>query len=108
MVQSRINYVILRLEVDTLRQYFTLDTKFYNFFFFFNDTATTEIYTLSLHDALPISRARGTQFSSSSRAVEAYVHGPPRSEEHTSELQSLAYLVCRLLLEKKKNFVLRK
>src|SRR3712207_9537127 len=96
------------------------------FFFFFNDTATTEIYTLSLHDALPILR----------RSVEAelqlpvgvgplerhqdvrvrlvadidVVLGPPppllalraRSEEHTSELQSRQYLVCRLLLEKKK------
>src|SRR2546425_4015668 len=84
------------------------------FFFFFNDTATTEIYTLSLHDALPISgswpvaasrlvdarpghrRARGVAVP---RASEP---GLPRSEEHTSELQSLAYLVCRLLLEKKK------
>src|SRR5687767_15620226 len=73
-------------------------------FFFFNDTATTEIYTLSLHDALPISRNRA-----SSRGGGAS-HGDPlcfrprrrRSEEHTSELQSLAYLVCRLLLEKKK------
>src|SRR5256885_4371876 len=75
------------------------------FFFFFNDTATTEIYTLSLHDALPISRARA------SRRVERCRHrrapGEPgctraRSEEHTSELQSPCNLVCRLLLEKKK------
>src|SRR2546425_7143659 len=87
-------------------------------FFFFNDTATTEIYTLSLHDALPISKylaatrlirtdgivrqtaleiTRGaTTDLDKARAVYA------RSEEHTSELQSLAYLVCRLLLEKKK------
>src|SRR5712672_4827169 len=70
-------------------------------FFFFNDTATTEIYTLSLHDALPISTARRTWSAMTIRS-------PPasstllRSEEHTSELQSLAYLVCRLLLEKKK------
>src|SRR2546422_7302104 len=75
-------------------------------FFFFNDTATTEIYTLSLHDALPISGL--------SRAVALL--GPPpwpvlrravalvqRSEEHTSELQSRLHLVCRLLLEKKKS-----
>src|SRR2546430_12750203 len=74
-------------------------------FFFFNDTATTEIYTLSLHDALPISssppcarscarpRSRGT---SSDRRCR-----PERSEEHTSELQSQSNLVCRLLLEKK-------
>src|SRR5229473_8193776 len=69
------------------------------FFFFFNDTATTEIYTLSLHDALPI-YARGFQ-----GAFEHQLCAPGtdhRSEEHTSELQSLAYLVCRLLLEKKK------
>src|SRR4029079_19838433 len=69
--------------------------------FFFNDTATTEIYTLSLHDALPISRtissARVTWDSRTAGACSS----PVRSEEHTSELQSLAYLVCRLLLEKK-------
>src|SRR6185437_17178504 len=69
------------------------------YFFFFNDTATTEIYTLSLHDALPISVAsdscwRWLRHLCSNRSC--------RSEEHTSELQSLAYLVCRLLLEKKK------
>src|SRR3712207_7410690 len=90
------------------------------FFFFFNDTATTEIYTLSLHDALPI-------FDGSSSSVllapfrlrpdeESWLrrndgdlplpampwHNTVRSEEHTSELQSRQYLVCRLLLEKKK------
>src|SRR2546423_9103817 len=93
------------------------------FLFFFNDTATTEIYTLSLHDALPISwRSRGRRparrgtgaCSSPSRpgtGASATVPSPgcrewgehARSEEHTSELQSLAYLVCRLLLEKKNN-----
>src|ERR1041384_8859579 len=69
------------------------------FFFFFNDTATTEIYTLSLHDALPIC-ATCTRLPK----PKAICRLPPafRSEEHTSELQSLAYLVCRLLLEKKK------
>src|SRR2546426_7099289 len=77
-------------------------------FFFFNDTATTEIYTLSLHDALPISRGR---ILVQRRAPPA--QGPlqqrrgherrgDRSEEHTSELQSPCNLVCRLLLEKKK------
>src|SRR3989441_1602258 len=103
-----------------------------SFFFFFNDTATTEIYTLSLHDALPISLAasahRPRRCSSAASSGEslsrtarwgrasARCSSPPgrpaqglprgrraRSEEHTSELQSLAYLVCRLLLEKKKN-----
>src|SRR6266480_8078325 len=69
------------------------------FFFFFNDTATTEIYTLSLHDALPIS----PRPSSSSPAGSPPTPGAwPRSEEHTSELQSHVNLVCRLLLEKKK------
>src|SRR5256885_16708512 len=76
-----------------------------SFFFFFNDTATTEIYTLSLHDALPISCARvcttsivcGWQRASMKNVVRA------RSEEHTSELQSPCNLVCRLLLEKKKS-----
>src|SRR2546425_7603858 len=75
-------------------------------FFFFNDTATTEIYTLSLHDALPISAlpaasvwVRDLRREASTRRRHA---SRTRSEEHTSELQSLAYLVCRLLLEKKK------
>src|SRR2546425_7682978 len=87
-------------------------------FFFFNDTATTEIYTLSLHDALPISARTLVEITISTMAamigriprcrasILAGIFGKPvgsiRSEEHTSELQSLAYLVCRLLLEKKK------
>src|SRR3712207_7074315 len=86
-------------------------------FFFFNDTATTEIYTLSLHDALPISgcgrKWRAGQSPqprpppSSFRARRLPERAPARedlvrSEEHTSELQSRQYLVCRLLLEKKK------
>src|SRR2546428_9044119 len=85
-------------------------------FFFFNDTATTEIYTLSLHDALPISdvlRSRRQEDADRRRRPVPHV-GPrrepgiadddqrPRSEEHTSELQSRSDLVCRLLLEKKK------
>src|SRR5258708_10391068 len=92
-------------------------------FFFFNDTATTEIYTLSLHDALPICTPRrrcrkGTR--TSPRSTSASSTAPPpedrryrrcgrasgaRSEEHTSELQSPDHLVCRLLLEKKKTSV---
>src|SRR5438034_11669914 len=84
------------------------------FFFFFNDTATTEIYTLSLHDALPISRTTAARSASRSVAVPTpSAHGSlastlvaspraARSEEHTSELQSHSDLVCRLLLEKKK------
>src|SRR2546430_12677108 len=81
----------------------------YSFFFFFNDTATTEIYTLSLHDALPIFAARMRhRRSNAARKRQALRHrvAPPvvqhRSEEHTSELQSQSNLVCRLLLEKKK------
>src|SRR3712207_8899873 len=90
-------------------------------FFFFNDTATTEIYTLSLHDALPISpggpppgpakgvpgppgRPNGSRVSWSTFlcwSVRTFANR--RSEEHTSELQSRQYLVCRLLLEKKNN-----
>src|SRR5256885_10444511 len=86
------------------------------FFFFFNDTATTEIYTLSLHDALPIylqgQIARwplhtSGQLEKPAWPLQAVRHnrwGLPqnRSEEHTSELQSPCNLVCRLLLEKKK------
>src|SRR2546422_5561840 len=80
--------------------------------FFFNDTATTEIYTLSLHDALPISNPSGYRVYSrwlatlqSSGPPDTRRRHPPipcRSEEHTSELQSRLHLVCRLLLEKKK------
>src|SRR2546430_1958201 len=103
-------------------------------FFFFNDTATTEIYTLSLHDALPISELAGIYgviFTAQSRNVTVFADGEVdrspcgsgtsarlalldqrgelsrgatlRSEEHTSELQSQSNLVCRLLLDKKKN-----
>src|SRR6195256_69033 len=72
-------------------------------FFFFNDTATTEIYTLSLHDALPISCAGWPDLHASRRSRRATSgRRLVRSEEHTSELQSPMYLVCRLLLEKKK------
>src|SRR5215510_16482526 len=67
------------------------------FFFFFNDTATTEIYTLSLHDALPICSPPWAR-----PARPCWPRLPTRSEEHTSELQSRGHLVCRLLLEKKK------
>src|SRR5438445_1172105 len=87
-----------------------LSHLFLSSFFFFNDTATTEIYTLSLHDALPIFSKRTmirltiavrlllftiSDFTTRGVAMR-------RSEEHTSELQSRQYLVCRLLLEKKK------
>src|SRR3712207_7914767 len=93
-------------------------------FFFFNDTATTEIYTLSLHDALPISEAAACEVPRAARrrlhreGHQSALHRDARnredlsregarvrrerSEEHTSELQSRQYLVCRLLLEKKK------
>src|SRR6201999_4665199 len=71
--------------------------------FFFNDTATTEIYTLSLHDALPISTANPGALVYSFNVTLQDASFPPRSEEHTSELQSLRHLVCRLLLEKKTN-----
>src|SRR5690348_18259066 len=77
------------------------------FFFFFNDTATTEIYTLSLHDALPISLAL-LHAAEEDKFLQTHLQGKVggkfrlRSEEHTSELQSPVHLVCRLLLEKKK------
>ena len=86
------------------------------FFFFFNDAATTEIYTLSLHDALPICQQQAAlerwyqlQLANELMVAGATLADPARidirgkrSEEHTSELQSPMYLVCRLLLEKKK------
>src|SRR5258708_24928467 len=87
------------------------------FFFFFNDTATTEIYTLSLHDALPIWPDSYPEFRATSYMFpkrlnrhnwrvcrELTGHIMTRSEEHTSELQSPDHLVCRLLLEKKKKY----
>src|SRR5260221_6812099 len=111
-----------------------ISTPFYAVFFFFNDTATTEIYTLSLHDALPIflrsaltrsrssaARSKSSRFAASfiarsssatwAASAAAFSHrgagsfgtSTVRSEEHTSELQSHSDLVCRLLLEKKKN-----
>src|SRR5258708_24332870 len=73
------------------------------FFFFFNDTATTEIYTLSLHDALPISQSLRGRCAAGLQAFDDRGGAGLRSEEHTSELQSPDHLVCRLLLEKKKN-----
>src|SRR5438045_7932581 len=80
------------------------------FAFCFNATATTDIYTLSLHDALPICGASASPSCNTSRcrpeparACRRRPPAPVRSEEHTSELQSLRHLVCRLLLEKKKN-----
>src|SRR5271157_6658388 len=76
-----------------------ISLSFFFFFFFFNDTATTEIYTLSLHDALPIFQ-RQAEMGVSARWGYPMAH--LRSEEHTSELQSRPHLVCRLLLEKKK------
>src|SRR6266566_9520032 len=72
--------------------------------FFFNDTATTEIYTLSLHDALPIFE-RPPRGAPGLRGEAAGGGGIRRSEEHTSELQSPCKLVCRLLLEKKKTII---
>src|SRR5216684_9265569 len=81
--------------------------KFFFFFFFFNDTATTEIYTLSLHDALPIFHAQAASKADDrvhdrGRVGRLLDAEHERSEEHTSELQSRLHLVCRLLLEKKK------
>src|SRR2546425_9278559 len=92
------------MDLSILFHYVRYDAHVFSFFFFFNDTATTEIYTLSLHDALPISSRPGSH--STIDMVPPFVSRrsrSERSEEHTSELQSLAYLVCRLLLEKKKN-----
>src|SRR3712207_9061074 len=92
--------------------FLTLCSSDLMFLFFFNDTATTEIYTLSLHDALPIFVELDIDDPSQLAAmceqlltnplIEDYEIQLPRSEEHTSELQSRQYLVCRLLLEKKK------
>src|SRR5260370_26417693 len=113
--------------------FFSISSPFISFFFFFffNDTATTEIYTLSLHDALPIYRLRKNSIPKAGavrRLLPVWLcafhwlwpdhHAPARkrvstsggsvvrSEEHTSELQSHLNLVCRLLLEKKKKKII--
>src|SRR5207253_10926693 len=101
-------------------------TSIYSLFFFLHDTSTTEIYTLSLHDALPISVTRndewipegfsrygevryvedvtgGAGFEEATKDLADILDVTDRSEEHTSELQSRGHLVCRLLLEKKKD-----
>src|SRR2546430_17571603 len=103
-MRERYSYFVLYFYVQRLCQLSVCS------FFFFNDTATTEIYTLSLHDALPISSStifpRRTPCTSpnpsEARARPTAWPCGPRSEEHTSELQSQSNLVCRLLLEKKK------
>src|SRR6185437_16434500 len=95
---------VVTLIVTVSRAHWSLPSLVINVIFFFNDTATTEIYTLSLHDALPIWRPWAPR--APDRTAEVDRGSRPavqRSEEHTSELQSLAYLVCRLLLEKKKS-----
>src|SRR5437870_9452751 len=104
--------------MDSLSVHASLTRSFRPFvflFFFFTDTPTTEIYTLSLHDALPILRPMTVRFfsgstmplraeknSSAAWTIRCRTNSSPRSEEHTSELQSRGHLVCRLLLEKKK------
>src|SRR5438034_11625381 len=97
--------------VLTVLLHYCVSTFALSSIFFFNDTATTEIYTLSLHDALPI--LPGTRWPPCSRKTasrSSRCAAPPsaRSEEHTSELQSHSDLVCRLLLEKKKKKKKRK
>src|SRR5438445_11345098 len=93
---------------------FLCPSFFITLLYFFNDTPTTEIYTLSLHDALPISFPLKASISTAAevrgaiRSVTAFFPNSARarrSEEHTSELQSRQYLVCRLLLEKKKKHI---
>src|SRR2546429_4795357 len=102
---------VLTIRHDLLSYCTVSYVSFVFYFFFFNDTATTEIYTLSLHDALPISNEPpdpGSAAPSSLQTIPSHTtttsatSQPSRSEEHTSELQSRLHLVCRLLLEKKK------
>src|SRR6266513_122039 len=103
-------YLKIVILLNILFPLYSTSSLSFLFFFFFNDTATTEIYTLSLHDALPISGLtpalqqlleEEAMRGSALRGLAAY----DRSEEHTSELQSRFDLVCRLLLEKKKKTI---
>src|SRR2546422_11345096 len=98
---------VYMLVLNDLETVVITSRTFHYAFFFFNDTATTEIYTLSLHDALPICtsslrRAHGSGRTGSHTSATSRDRTAWRSEEHTSELQSRLHLVCRLLLEKKK------
>src|SRR2546430_7528178 len=102
-MQGRFYLVLIKSEIKS-----ETDKRWVFVVFFFNDTATTEIYTLSLHDALPIFETRRRE----SFPVEPFLSqwrprplSTARSEEHTSELQSQSNLVCRLLLEKKKKIL---
>src|SRR5207302_10147902 len=106
--------ILLTFMIKFIVNYFILSASLF-FFFFFNDTPTTEIYTLSLHDALPILSSLSFGIRSASRPgrilhcnksdfCSEWPRLRSRSEEHTSELQSRENLVCRLLLEKKKNY----
>src|SRR5687768_18601632 len=98
--------------ISHVMHFFCFSYLSFLFFFFFNDTATTEIYTLSLHDALPILLFGAKRLpeigASMGKGIREFkksltdVNRSLRSEEHTSELQSRLHLVCRLLLEKKK------
>src|SRR6266704_3035571 len=101
MVDS--NYSCLQFSLCSLSPLFLPTLSLLSsFFFFFNDTATTEIYTLSLHDALPISCWPTSESQVTATLSSVTLTTSARSEEHTSELQSRFELVCRLLLEKKK------
>src|SRR6266581_9447100 len=82
---------------------YVINAFIYWYFLFFNDTATTEIYTLSLHDALPICNRRRIPQALTGDRINRVKTARGRSEEHTSELQSPVHLVCSLLLEKKNN-----
>src|SRR5258708_7441816 len=108
MITSTPTYFLIFFTLSVMMQ----PTSLLLLFFFFNDTATTEIYTLSLHDALPIFKTARRRRRSSRRIARHHFgkdfqvmasNSAARSEEHTSELQSPDHLVCRLLLEKKKN-----
>src|SRR2546430_9945394 len=99
-------YVFALLQAIYLTTYLLIDSQpsDLQLLFFFNYTATTEIYTLSLHDALPIySGVKSICAAALSIVINPPGSAPGRSEEHTSELQSQSNLVCRLLLEKKKD-----
>src|SRR2546430_15866446 len=101
MVYDIVTSTVRTYSIELRFFYSSIRLFFIFFFFFFNDTATTEIYTLSLHDALPISVVGRRGGVAEVTQGEDSCDGE-RSEEHTSELQSQSNLVCRLLLEKKK------
>src|SRR5438876_6292072 len=104
-----LNYMVVVSPASPYCPIFTVPARFALYFFYLHDTPPTEIYTLSLHDALPIwdrpRHGQGQRRQGDSESNTHPIHKRPQIGKHTSELQSPVHLVCRLLLEKKKKII---